>query len=490
MKLVILIPTIFHSFLFTSNAKIIDLKIRNSSLATAVNRVVDIMSEQYDITVINLISPSDDFHLKDFHHEIVAKYRKISNIHFRIETSNSKLTNIRGRKKRFSIISIKIFHEFLTVYKMINREKFWINGLYLIVLINGSISEINEMSKLLWTLQIYNVNFMFLKEDDSVKVATFFPFKPGSCNKTTTIIINEFKNGSFIDNGVLNFFPIKMSNLHNCSIRISTGNNAQPFIIASLQSNNEYKMSGRDIELLEALAQSLNFRINYTFIGPAGYLHENGSASGPLKALLDKQADLSINDWWLKAFRLKFFDATTFYITESIKFIIPRGSQLTTFQKLIMPFDPSVWVLIFVCFIVGFLIIRVISCQTKQIQSFVFGSRVQSPYLNMFIAFIGGYQKILPKRNFARFLLMIFLMYSLVIRTLYQGSYYKFLQSGRQNDVVASVDEMIERDFTFYGTHPSKDVFRATSAMQNRLKYFSMFKFFIYLKFFSPDLQL
>jgi hypothetical protein len=98
----------------------------------------------------------------------------------------------------------------------------------------------------------------------------------------------------------------------------------------------------------------------------------------------------------------------------------------------------------------------------------VFGTGVRTPCLNLFIAFIGGAQKKLPGRNFARFLLMIFLMYSLVIRTLYQASFYELLRSNKRHEEVQSIDEMIEKDFKFYVGIGNEDFLQKTEAIKNR----------------------
>jgi len=88
--------------------------------------------------------------------------------------------------------------------------------------------------------------------------------------------------------------------------------------------------------------------------------------------------------------------------------------------------------------------------------------------LNMLIGAVGGSQPVLPKRNFARFILMMFLLYALVIRTLYQGSYFKLLKSNRPKRKVQSIDEMVEKDFKFYVSNEVAELFQATAAVEER----------------------
>lgn len=220
--------------------------------------------------------------------------------------------------------------------------------------------------------------------------------------------------------------------------------------------------------MIDTLSKAINFKINYTFIGDVGYIFDNGSGQGPLKALMDNKADFSVSGWYIKQNRLKFFEPTSTYISGEIKFVIPPAGQLGTFEKLVFPFTPPSWILVSSCFSIALLLIFTIKRRSYSVQSFVFGTGVRRNYMNLYIGCIGGTQQILPKRNFARFLLMVFLMYSLVIRTLYQGSYYQLVQSSKQYGEVKSIDEMVQKGFTFYIALGIVDLFQGHQALSKR----------------------
>lgn len=103
-------------------------------------------------------------------------------------------------------------------------------------------------------------------------------------------------------------------------------------------------------------------------------------------------------------------------------------------------------------------------------QFFVFGAAIRNTYLNVFIDFIGGSQHKLPRRNFAWFILMMFVMYSLVIRTLYQGSFFQLIQSGKRHKEVHTIDEMVANDFIFYVSVGISNIFQGSEATRNRWK--------------------
>jgi hypothetical protein len=163
-----------------------------------------------------------------------------------------------------------------------------------------------------------------------------------------------------------------------------------------------------------------------------------------------------------------FFEASTSYHSDQVIFIIPSGKNFTTLEKLIYPFELITWIAIGLCYLTGTFVIFIIKRQKKVIQGFVFGENVKNPHFNMLIGFIGGSQKISPKNDFARFLLMMLLIYSLVIRSAYQGSYFKLMQSEEKHKEVQSIDEMIEKDFKFYLTLTMADVFQEDERIKNR----------------------
>jgi hypothetical protein len=63
---------------------------------------------------------------------------------------------------------------------------------------------------------------------------------------------------------------------------------------------------------------------------------------------------------------------------------------------------------------------------------------------------------------------MMLLIYSLVIRSAYQGSYFKLMQSEEKHKEVQSIDEMIEKDFTFYFTLSTADIFTKGDRIEER----------------------
>lgn len=57
---------------------------------------------------------------------------------------------------------------------------------------------------------------------------------------------------------------------------------------------------------------------------------------------------------------------------------------------------------------------------------------------------------VLPGRNFARYMLMIYILFCMIIRVAYQAKQFEFLQKEMRPADVETIEEMIAENFTFY----------------------------------------
>lgn len=75
---------------------------------------------------------------------------------------------------------------------------------------------------------------------------------------------------------------------------------------------------------------------------------------------------------------------------------------------------------------------------------------MKSPVFNILAVVFGHQLMKLPKSNFARYILMTFIIYYLVLRTIYQGGIYNILKSNQRKPELSSIDEMMAKDYDFY----------------------------------------
>lgn len=459
MNLLVLLN--FFCFTKLSKSQLLEFKINRSDLAAVVSKVINEVSKN-DINSANLISSEsllNKFIFKDFQDEILSTVFEKRKVLLELESSK-KLSASTLSRKRFSVLFISTLNNFLVILKEISSQHFLLNGFYLIVLMNGEFSELQEIFRLSWKIQIYNIDIIYQNRNGSIIIKGFLPFKIGTCNDTTPVTFGEIGDEKFAMS-FNNLFPDKIKNLHNCQIRVSIYNYSYPYVFVDRLPNGSHHLRGRDIKFLNTLSESINFKVNYTFIGDNEFTKVNGTfemTSGPLITVMKDVADISVAGWILTPKAAKDLDFTSPYITDPMVFFVPPPLPFSTLEKLTFPFTTVVWFMILLSFVIGFLAIFFTLRCSKNVQDFVFGSEVTGPYLNMIVAFIGGAQDVSPRRNFASFLLMMFLIYSLVIRRLYQGSYFKLMQSNKHHKALETIDEMIERNYKFYAIYGIADL--------------------------------
>lgn len=166
--------------------------------------------------------------------------------------------------------------------------------------------------------------------------------------------------------------------------------------------------------------------------------------------VMKNQADFTLGMYTITFLRSRFMTSSALYYSVPFILIVPPGQSFTPFEKLFRPFTFTVWIFLLVVFLTATVVITIIKFQPTFVRDFVFGSKNRSPYLNVLNGFVGGSFHILPGRNFARSLLMMFLLFSIVKRTLYQGALFQFLQSDDRKKEIQSIEELVNANFKVY----------------------------------------
>lgn len=74
-----------------------------------------------------------------------------------------------------------------------------------------------------------------------------------------------------------------------------------------------------------------------------------------------------------------------------------------------------------------------------------------TPTLNMASTFLAGYQNRVSEGSFARFILMLFIIWCLIFRTCHQSELFKHLQSDERKPPAKTFVEIIEKNLTYHG---------------------------------------
>lgn len=234
------------------------------------------------------------------------------------------------------------------------------------------------------------------------------------------------------------FFPKPGTNFNRCKLRFGISYQSLGGRLVKKST-----IEGFNIFLMAAAAEHLNFSIVFL---PKNHKDEE---SIQFNLITKVQTPKSTKRYF----------GTQPYHYEKLVIVVPPGQLYTSFEKLFLPFEIEVWTWIIITFVVVFSTILIVNFLPPFVGDFVFGRNVVTPSLNVWIAFSGLGQTILPSRNFARFLLMCFILFSLIIRTAYQGKSFEFLQKEMRKKTVQTIDEMITKNFTLHVAEGYMSVF-------------------------------
>jgi hypothetical protein len=115
-----------------------------------------------------------------------------------------------------------------------------------------------------------------------------------------------------------------------------------------------------------------------------------------------------------------------------------------------MMFDHDVWFVIVITFTLSLVLIQVLNFCSKKVQDLVFGEGVRIPTINFFGTIFGIGQTRLPRKSFPRFLLMMFIILCLILRTCHQSLLYDLMQKDLRRAELKTIDEAIEKGHKFY----------------------------------------
>lgn len=302
-----------------------------------------------------------------------------------------------------------------------------------------STREMKTIFEASWSKSLYNVDVLVQSQ-----VFTFFPFQKGKCNDTSPKLVTELVDGSWTS---ANFFPEKFTSLHNCTIRASALDYS-PVVIKTTYPNGSYGLDGTEVRFIREIAAVLNFQvvIDCSDTDHGSIFEENNTATGVVRHLFNGDSDIALGSLYLTSVRAKLLSPTEVYLLDSTRIVGARNPPYTPIEKLIRPFN--IW-----------LFVTIIVMLTTGCVSMVFLRKVLKsegsaldPF-NIVVVFLGGSQTSLSKKSFLRILVISFSLFCLVIRTIYQGSLFKLIQTDERTKGISTVDEMVEQKYKFYVTH-------------------------------------
>jgi len=258
------------------------------------------------------------------------------------------------------------------------------------------------------------------------------------CAQPQLVEINRFSKATFKWDEELTKLKV-FEDFTGCTISLDLDSDAIRADVKSL-ANGTRHLTGFAVEILREIAKFYQFKPEFYY---KGYANSDGK-------------EIDFNTQFVRLERMishendSFYKEITQFIHKELFFIVPSGELYTDWEKLLLAFDTITWLLIVLTFFIAMTTIFIINFMPLYVQRFVFGRNVTTPSLNLFIAFIGLSQVVLPGRNFARFILALWIIWSLIFRTAYHGLLFEYLEGNGRKPEVKTIEEMMTKDFTYH----------------------------------------
>lgn len=458
----LIFTTIFASKVFSYNHSVIhNTDIDDFDYAqeneTITKTVANIISTFYIETtsVINFFSCSSNYESNSVTGRIINKILK--QMDSKVLTLLEDCDNIiaTDRKKFFNIFFIDTYDSFRKIIFNMASGDFDYQGYYIIVLTElyddyeVRYREIKKIFEDLWSDYIINVNIVqvSIQELSKCSLLTYFPYTETFCEEVHPVVINTYNIESGFEKQT-SVFPNKMKNLYQCPITAAIFE-IPPFVM--IDENSFFGIRGFDGIFLHQLSQ----RMNFTFLKKTlqrrswGFVSENGSSSGAIKMVMQKRVNLTIGFFISSADKKRWMASSYEYYTTYLVWVIPPAGPMTASERFSKPFRPYIWIFVTFTFICGVIVTFILGCTSRRVRNFVYGSNIRNPIMNMTNVLFGGSLVRLPRRNFARSLLALYMIYTFVIRNAYTGALFRFLQLSNSRQDVQNMDDMLKKNYKF-----------------------------------------
>lgn len=291
---------------------------------------------------------------------------------------------------------------------------------HLVYIANGTTADITVT----FGFDIDKVAFLINESEKSIDLATSFMFTKEKCRENQVVVINRFMKDTMAWEKD-NFYPNKYRNLYGCNITLAT------------MISTNHSPPGINVRIMTEMSELLQFKL------VKDYADSNGFETMLIRGR---------HDFYDVAASLRYQWSLSVIITsEQSVFVIPSGQPLTSLEKLLSPFDFTIWMLISATLLATFIGIQIISLASEDLLESSLGAKIGSPTMNFLSVFLSGGQTKVPKRKIARFIFVNFMTWSLIIRTCFQSLMYRALQLDLRHPPMKTLEDLRENNFKQLG---------------------------------------
>uniref|UniRef100_A0A3F2ZEM3 Putative ionotropic receptor ligand binding domain-containing protein n=1 Tax=Phlebotomus papatasi TaxID=29031 RepID=A0A3F2ZEM3_PHLPP len=361
----------------------------------------------------------------------------------------------------YNVFIVDSYESFRKIIDGVSKESFDFTGYYTVVLTNIERNYTDVVGKILhdcWNMYIINVNIVTYDPYNAKRayMLTYFPYSPTHCGQVKPVITGVFEQETFRKN--LTIFPEKVNNFHGCNLTVGTFQ-FEPYMIIIPLGHDRYHFSGFEGILTSVMSQRLNFSLILKTSDERWGKVEGDNSTGMSRMLLRGETNFSLGSFAASFSHYGYFSSSIPYHATPLALLIPPGRAHSNMEKLFLPMRYIIWSFLSAIFIISAIVVAIAKFIKPRRRAFIFGQRNNYPYINTINVFLGGSVAETPGRNFARFLLMLWILLSIVVRSSYQGALFGFLKEQKNVTIVDTFPKMLQEGYRIYGVEGTRKYF-------------------------------
>ncbi|XP_046802662.1 uncharacterized protein LOC111674900 [Lucilia cuprina] len=373
------------------------------------------------------------------------------NIAIRLKNNISIPTD---NERHFCVLLVDSSESLEFLYKDLNKYHLFVEGYYFIVLqsvpqVNHYYDELFEIFEINWRNGVTHADILIHAVQNVILLFHSLPFTSFHCKDVAPIVHNKFIDGHWLHK---NFVTPKTKNLHGCPLVCATWEDMPYFKLTQSSVDGRNRYHGLEGQLLEYLSRKMNFTITIRWMNDEEINQTVYDELGVFNKLFTSNTDFVIGAFHYKPTSLEdpYVPTVAYYMSNYFFIISSKTDSYDPFTKLLLPFEKEIWIVLICIYGFGNILVFILIYLNRKLKSLVLGRENENPAYNMVVISLGGAVAKDPKVPFSRFLLMLWLVATFILRTVYQAFMFYFIKSDLQKPLPKSIAELFHNKYRIF----------------------------------------
>lgn len=159
----------------------------------------------------------------------------------------------------------------------------------------------------------------------------------------------------------------------------------------------------------------------------------------------------------------------TFYQTMQVFTVLSKREPWSSFEIIAYPFDFHIWLILLILMLSLLSSAHILEHVRVKLLKFIYG--FHSAYfinINILAITLGQAAHVMPYRNFARYIFFMWILLTMILRSIYQGSLYDFLKSQKTVAPPDTAAELTQRKYKLIVNVATGDSFSGVPIIRDK----------------------